>query len=118
MSYDAQRLVRQCTIIDKRIMPVPGKRINFSLRDIRCMLTAEDKVDTVAADTEAADNDEQYTDDSRLASFVRVDNGRSLVRMSDVHRLNASYDIVLLLLLLLLLHLDDLFLSIHNYTQA
>jgi len=109
MSYDAQRLVRQCTIIDKRTIPVPDMRI------IRCMLTAEDKVDTVAADTEAADNDEQYTDDSRLASFVRVDNGRSLVRMSDVHRLNASYDIVLLLLLL---HLDDLFLSIHSYTQA
>jgi len=76
------------------------------------VLRADGEVDDVEDDAEAAGDDEQYTDDGRQASRVRVDNRRSLVGLSDVHWLNPAsscYDHVLLLRL----HLDDLFLCFY-----
>ena len=52
------------------------------------VLTTNAEVDDVEDGTDAAGDDEQYTDESGLSLSVRMDDGSSLVRQADVQALS------------------------------
>ena len=76
---------------------------------------ADSEVHDVEDDAKAANNDEQYSNDSRLAMTIRAHNGSGLVWLNDVLRLNLDTSARQHGLLLLLgLHSD---VYTHVYTR-